>query len=337
MVEDPKKLDRLLEKCLRGVEEKGWTVQDCLTHYPALQGEFEPILRAAVRLRESRKLRPSAQFRARSPHKLKARMQISQRPSVIRRKTNTHDRRQRSRFGPKLLMKWATPLLGVALTTTVALAALGFAADSAGPGDLLYKFDRAMENIQLQLTQRNDVLARLRLDFASERLDEAIQLIEQGRPENVAETLEDYQIQINAAVSLINAVQEAGTDSGALVLSASETLTTHEEQLEELLVIAPSSSQPDIEVAIEEVEIILVIVAPPDLEEDDIHIFGTTTPAATTIPPTTPTPSPTATFTPTSTATPTAFDDELLEGTFTPAPIKSTGTSITPTQELPLP
>ena len=336
MVEDPKKLDRLLEKCVRGVEKKGWTVQDCLIRYPALQGEFEPILRAAVRLRESRKLRPSAQFRAKSPHKLKARLQISQRPSVTRRKTNQDDQRSRSKFGPRLLMQWATPLLGVALTTTVALAALGFAADGARPGDLLYQVDRAMENIQLQLTSRSDILARLRLDFASERLDEAIQLIELGRPENVAKTLEEYQIQINAAAPLIIEVQESGIDAEALVLSASETLTTHEEQLEELLVIAPSTSQEEIEVAIEEVEVLLVIVAPPDLEEDDIQILGTSIPPSPTF---TPTPSATATFTPTPTitATPTAFDDEFPDGTSTPVFIKRTATPNAPTEEFPVP
>lgn len=335
MVEDPKKLDRLLEKCLLGVEEKGWTFQDCLTRYPELRGELEPILRAALRLRESRSLRPSARFRARSPHMLKARVQISQRPSVVRRKTDANDRGRRLRFGPKLLMQWATPLLGVALTTTVALAALGFAADSAKPGDALYEIDRAMENIQLQLARSVDVLVRLRLDFASERLDEAFELLGQGRPENVGLTLDEYQIQINAAAPLINEVQESGKDAEALVRSANETLNTHEEQLEDLLVIAPSTSIEEIETAIEEVEIIMGVVSPPDpeLEGGEILILGTTAPTIT------PTPSPTATFTPipTATATPTPFDDEFPEGKYTQVYILRTRTSSNPTEELPVP
>jgi hypothetical protein len=309
MIENPKKLDRILEKCLKGIEQKGWTVEDCLRRYPQEQDELEPILRAVLRLSDARSLRPSARFRAESSVRLSARMQASQRRAITR--TKEVKSRKKPRGGQRLVVQWATPFVVAALVTSTALAAIGYAADRAGPGDLLYRIDLIMEELQLKLTKSSDAQARLHLKFASERLDEAARLMERGRTENIGETLDDYQLEINAAAPLINQGQEP---NDALVLSASDTLNTHGEQLEDLLEIAPTESQEDIEVAIEEVEVVIVILSPPNEDEQPTPV-GTTTQAATPPPLATPTPIPTGTHTP----TPTPPDDEP-SGKITPAP-----------------
>lgn len=74
----------------------------------------------------------------------------------------------------------------VILGLAVAMGGVVAVADAAGPGDLLFGVDRAVEQVRLRLTTDGVAEARLRLEFAVERLAEAeLELATDGNLQNV--------------------------------------------------------------------------------------------------------------------------------------------------------
>jgi len=77
-------------------------------------------------------------------------------------------------------------VFAVVLGLAVAMGGVVAVADAAGPGDLLFGVDRAVEQVRLRLTTDGVAEARLRLEFAVERLEEAeLELTTDGNLQNV--------------------------------------------------------------------------------------------------------------------------------------------------------
>lgn len=227
-------LERILEACLQGIEQQGWTLEECLARYPAHRAALEPLLRAALALRQARDhVRPSEAFRTQSPRRLRARLH------AIRRTPQA--RPARLTFGA--LRLWRLAAVGV-LVIALALVSggLAYAADGAAPGDALYPLDRALEEAQLRLTIRSTHALTLRLRFAAERLDEAARLLAAGNAVHVQQALADY----DALVA--EARQSAEPTSLPLVGAA---LGDQQVQLVGLLLAAPPEAQTAVEDALD--------------------------------------------------------------------------------------
>ena len=79
-----------------------------------------------------------------------------------------------------------------------------FAVDASGPGDLLYGLDRSIEQLRLKLTADEGKALTLKMQNASERLDEAYKKLQKGDLENALKALEYYSV----ALDEINANEE---------------------------------------------------------------------------------------------------------------------------------
>lgn len=119
--------ERILDNCLREMEQGASSVDDCLTRYPDHAEQLKPILLTASHLAQGRSLQPSAAFKARTRAKLSHHMQAHPR------------RRAQFGFGFRRL---ATGLVVIVLT----LLATGTAyAQDALPGDPLYEWKLVSE------------------------------------------------------------------------------------------------------------------------------------------------------------------------------------------------
>ncbi len=122
-------LDNILEDCLQRLSQ-GETLQACLSRYPAQAAELSPLLRAAARLEEQIRLRPSAAFKARARAQLYAHMEA-------------HPRKNRRQWN--ILFPISRLALGVtALLLALALAGTALA-QSALPGAAFYPWKLASE------------------------------------------------------------------------------------------------------------------------------------------------------------------------------------------------
>ena len=109
-------------------------------------------------------------------------------------------------------------VFAVVLGLAVAMGGVVAVADAAGPGDLLFGVDRAVEEVRLRLVADEVAEARLRLEIAAERLEEAeIELSTEGNLSNVEEALAAFNTVIAGLQPLLDqltpeqqaAVQEA--------------------------------------------------------------------------------------------------------------------------------
>ncbi len=226
-----RELEHILEQCLQGIEQQGHTVEDCLARYPAHRATLEPLLRAALALRQARSyVHPSAAFRAQSPRRLRARLHATRRVSQARPVFGT-------------LRLWRLAAVGLfVIALALASGGLAYAADGAAPGDPLYPLDRALEQAQLRLTARSAHALELRLRFAAERLDEAAHLLAAGKAAHVQQALADYDV-------LVAEAQQMAEPASQPVIGIA--LGNQQVRLVGLLLAAPPEAQAVVEDALD--------------------------------------------------------------------------------------
>lgn len=260
--ERPTDLDNALATCLEKLETGAWTVEDCLAHYPAYQGELEPLLHLAVRLRQTQALHPAPAFQQQAAMRMQARLEASSRPPIAR-----------SPLGrPAFPKAWqlATAATGVAAAAIVALAAivgLLFAANRAAPGDRLYALDHLVEQFRQGLAGAPEAAIQLHLSLAEERLAEAEQLAGTGDTEHSGEALDDYSAN---ALTLVETITEAAGISPDTLEQVREVFTDHLDRLGALPDTAPEEN---VERATEAAEAVLISAggAPPTTTPDSVE------------------------------------------------------------------
>src|SRR5258706_11076722 len=82
MAENEGGLANILATSLSAMEQRGWSVEDCLAQYPADQAELGPLLRTAEQYRMAHNLAPSEAFRQRAAARLSTRLRQSPRQTV---------------------------------------------------------------------------------------------------------------------------------------------------------------------------------------------------------------------------------------------------------------
>ena len=126
--------------------------------------------------------------------------------------------------------------LVAAMVLIAALAGGGgvvYAADAAGPGDLLYEIDRAIESVQLRLTNDTWQRVELLLSFAEERLGEAEALPGVENASNRGAALSGWGETISALAGTIAGAQ--GIDDEALATTVDAALSVQEGHLSQML------------------------------------------------------------------------------------------------------
>lgn len=149
-------------------------------------------------------------------------------------------------------MRWvrlAAACLLAAILSLGVLSGAALAADQALPGDLLYPLDLAMEDLRLASARTPQAKVTLLLELADERIEESGRLASRGEPDRMAEALEAYDqilVQISAALDLTGKTNRPGLER-----QLDQSLTVHEQRLQELRQQAPEKAWPGLDRAIE--------------------------------------------------------------------------------------
>ncbi|OGO19933.1 MAG: hypothetical protein A2Z14_00655 [Chloroflexi bacterium RBG_16_48_8] len=343
MIEGSSKLDHILMNCIHAIQEKDWTIEDCLHHYPHLRQDLEPMLEAAIRLRNVRSLQPSLRFKRETINRMQLRLQASRRPpkfALYQRRALSEGTLPKARIQPKKqpALQWALPILVVAFTFIAMAGGFTFVANAASPGDVLYQLDQAIERVQIRLELSAEERTKLYLGFASERLDEAFELAEDGKSDQVINALQGYEENIHAAETILKENVAGKEGYQPLVVVLDETLEMQTKKLQELMAVAPATAQTSINAAMMMISNIRIAMAMPSPKATatsqavETRISpepsGTVKASATTSSKTTPiadgtpaastTPIPATATSPTALATPTAISSRTSTPTYPP-------------------
>jgi hypothetical protein len=165
-------------------------------------------------------------------------------------------------------------IIAIVIALSAATGGVVYAADGAAPGDLLYGLDRALEQLQLSFTDQPEAELALRLRLAEERLQEARELLQRGKTEQVEELLHEYVATIRWAE---NALQlEVTTPSLDTTQSLRLSLEGQGEQLKELQVQIEEQADIQLDLLVDQaadlqlsIERQIQVPAPPGQPEGD--------------------------------------------------------------------
>jgi uncharacterized protein DUF5667 len=241
MAENRTKIAEALEISLSAMEQRGWSVEDCLAQYPADQAELGPLLRAAEQYRMAHNLVPSEAFRQRAAARLSTRLrQLPRRAEKVSPRTRLFN----------LPRRFATALIAALIVIGLAGATSGtiYAAEESLPGDPLYPVGQTVEQAQLAFSPPGNAFG-LRLKFAEKRLKEAEKLRERGDDALMQQALDAYGQLVSDATLLLDS---AGAPSDPVELEDANTqLSSQQTRLQALLDQVPESARAGISRAID--------------------------------------------------------------------------------------
>lgn len=144
-------------------------------------------------------------------------------------------------------------LITFLVVTVLSMSGLVASADAAGPGDLLFGLDTAIEDVRLSFTNDEEKEAELQIEFATERLEELkIEIEGEANPQDIEQALAAIQ----ALLDELPPEQQAAL----------------EEALAILLALAPNFDEFEIEFEVEDGkgELELELKSEDDLDDDDL-------------------------------------------------------------------
>jgi hypothetical protein len=328
------KLDRMLSKCIRFIEENDWTIEDCLREFAPYKAELEPMLRTAIRLRDARELSPSSTFQRHAQARIQKRIQSGRR-SPRNRETVAASGVPRSELGAPYRLRLAgsfVPLLLAALITFSVGGGIAYAADQARPGQVLFEIDRVIEQVRIRFEKDMQQTVRLHLQFADERIDEMTTMIKDGDTEDFAYGLAEYRVQIAATAPLIANAEKSGQDVNALVLETSARISNQQIRLEELSKLMPDLEEIILATVEDAEKIRKIVISPVSMDEPVVQATPGSVVLEPQIPtqqtPTLPTPTPHFTAVPNATSKPSEATQPLPTAAATAA---ATATPTPPT------
>ena len=176
-----KGFEDILNTCLDRITLKGDTIEQCLESYPEQAVELEPLLRAALSIKEVSSIEPRPEFWQAA----KARLL-----SALAAKEKKRERRLLPLWSWQ--WRWA---VAVAMILALFLAGGGtvMASSDSLPGDLLYPVKTATEKVRAFFTFGDEAKANLHMKFAERRVKEIESLAEGGRDisESVLKVMHD--------------------------------------------------------------------------------------------------------------------------------------------------
>ena len=111
------------------------------------------------------------------------------------------------------------------------------------PGSILYGLDRAIERIELALARGHAQKADVHLKHAQERLAEVKALVGENKTEDVGETLDDYQEEMEEATNEIKEAQGIGQNVSVIVKEINQSIDKHVAVLQLVLDKVPEQAK----------------------------------------------------------------------------------------------
>ncbi len=165
-----KGFEEILNICIERITVKGDSVEQCLESYPEHAAELEPLIRAALSVREaSSTIKPRPEFLRVAKYRLLSALEDKESARTERKMPLW--RRQR---------RWAVALASVLILVLIGGSTITASASSL-PGDVLYPVKTATEKVQGFFTFGSEAKASFHMKLAQRRLNELESLTEQNR------------------------------------------------------------------------------------------------------------------------------------------------------------
>jgi hypothetical protein len=228
-------LSEIIDRCLEGIEAGTWDLADCLAEFPEQRAELKVMLPIALSLREVASMRIPEESRRSASDRLQQRLQASGRPPGVEFVTESPSLRSMLRtwnpFRQRRVGRMPA-LISIFLAIAALVTGTAVGADAAGPGDLLYGVDLAVEQVQLWLTIDDESEVELQLEFASERLEEAeLEIEAEGDTAAIDEALAAFD---ELMVALEPLFADLTPEQQAELAEMMELLQSSREAIEEL-------------------------------------------------------------------------------------------------------
>jgi hypothetical protein len=253
----------VLESCLVLINEQGFSLEECLERFPQHREKLQRMLPVLLHLGRGRSLTASDELHMAVATRLASLHQASSERSSRFLVTNLAALRSifqiRNTFAQR--RAWMIPaLITIMVVAVLSMTGLVASADAAGPGDLLFGLDTAIEDIRLSFVNDEAEEAELRLGFATERLEELkVEIEGEGDQQDIERAL----LQFEAALAAIEALLGELTP---------EQRAAFDEALATLIASVPNLSEFEFEFQLQDGEGVLKleIESGDDLDGDDL-------------------------------------------------------------------
>ena len=200
--------EKVLEVCIEKIEHGYTTIEECMSEYPQYQNELREMLPLVNSLKTLKSMKASRSFSNNARNRL-----IENLPNIpvtffvfirhLYKKPLFYLRR-------RLYM----PQIIISILVVLSLLVGGsYTVQAAGPGDLLYDLDRAIEQTRLRLTEDPLKSITLQLQQATERLEEAETKLRKGRVDDALEALVAYDEALTNTSKYIEDVQNLNRET----------------------------------------------------------------------------------------------------------------------------
>jgi len=224
-----KGFEDILNTCLDRITLKGDTIEQCLESYPEQAVELEPLLRAALSIKEVSSIGPRPEFRQAA----KARLL-----SALAAKERKRERRLLPLWSWQ--RRWAVAVAMI-LVLFLVLAGGGtvMASSDSLPGDRLYPVKIAAEKVRAFFTFGDEAKANLHMEFAERRVKEIESLAEGGRDisESVLKVMHD---ETDWVIRLLNRNESLRKK---LAVKLQSLTSNQKEVLQSLIELAPRKAE----------------------------------------------------------------------------------------------
>ena len=186
MMGKDKEFDNILNDCLDRLM-KGEDIASCLSRYPQRAAELEPLLKTALEAHAAASITPHPEFRQQAG--LEFQKAIAEMPVKA----------PRSPF--RWQLKWVIPV-AVFLVLFSGGAGTVVAATNSLPDSPLYGLKLTIESVQLAFTFSSEAKAELYARFVDYRVEEIVQMAEEGKYDQVERATDEMNGQLLAMADL---------------------------------------------------------------------------------------------------------------------------------------
>ncbi len=244
-----KKFEDILAQCIEDIKAGRCSLEDCLTKYPSISKQLEPLLRVALEIREPPDVKPSPAF------KVRARVQLMEQIHAKQAVTKWPWFRYTGQVTP-IPHKRRFNMVGIIVAVVLAISALGggtaYASQGSLPGDVLYPVKLSTEHVRVAFAGGDTDKAELYLTFANSRVEEMTALAERGRPEKVNIAVNGYDEAMAMATQKMEAASGKGLGIADISELVAEATSKHISTLEdEVYDKVPDEAKPAIQKAID--------------------------------------------------------------------------------------
>jgi len=237
----------ILGDCIQAIQRGEQSIEDCLDRYPEYQPELESLIRIAIDLNNTPKVRPRLVFMQTARLRLLKKIKSVRQPSVLDWFAGFFNALQMNRLARTVTI---VVILLFLLFSSISSFTV-YAAQDALPGDFLYSVKLSVEDFQIAVSNQDKAI-ELHLEFANERQKELKLLGSHGRTEYI-ETVEQYfQTHLEKASEIIAAQpSEQIIEKKMNSEKIEQAFAQHLEVLRTVLDQAPVAEKPLIEKVID--------------------------------------------------------------------------------------